>query len=129
MHGSPWERHKQRRVLNLIPTSRFRLGGRNCKCRVIRGHIQTAEHKPPEFIAGEVGCVRAEAGQFVAEAVVLEPAVESALSYAGGACGLSQGGSSGDDGQSLQPAGGKAGIFEFCTILYHSVPFWGVGSR
>ena len=36
---------------------------------------------------------------------------------------MSQGGSSGDDGQSLQPAGGKAGIFEFCTILYHSVPF------
>ena len=42
---------------------------------------------------------------------------------------MSQGGSSGDDGQSLLPAGGKAGIFEFCTILYHSVPFWGVGSR
>ena len=28
-----------------------------------------------EFIAGEAGCVRAEAGQFVAEAAVLEPTV------------------------------------------------------
>ncbi len=65
----------------------------------------------------------------MAEAAVLEPTVGCALSYAGGACGLSQGGSSGDDGQSLLPAGGKAGFFEFCTILYHSVPFWGVGSR
>ena len=62
----------------------------------------------------------------MAEAAVLEPTVGCALSYAGGECGLSQGGSSGDDGQSLLPAGGKAGIFEFCTILYHSVPFWGV---
>ena len=55
----------------------------------------------------------------MAEAVVLEPTVGSILSYAGGACGLSQGGSSGDDGQSLLPAGGKAG-----RILYHSVPFF-----
>ncbi len=65
----------------------------------------------------------------MAEAVVLEPTVGSILSCAGGACGLSQGGSSGDDGQSLLPVGGRAGFFEFCTILYHFVPFWGVGSR
>ena len=65
----------------------------------------------------------------MAEAVVLEPTVGSILSYAGGAAGSRQGGSSCDDGQSLLPAGGKAGFFEFCTILYHSVPFWGVGSR
>ena len=55
----------------------------------------------------------------MAEAVVLEPTVGSILSYSQGACGSRQGGSSGDDGQSLLPAGGKAGIFEFCTISFH----------
>ena len=65
----------------------------------------------------------------MAEAAVLEPTVGCALSYAGGAGGLSQGGSSGEDGQSLLPVGGKAGFFDFCTILYHFVPFWGIGSR
>ena len=56
----------------------------------------------------------------MAGTVVLEPTVGSIFSYAGGAGGSSQCGSGGDDGQSLQPAGGKAGIFRF---LYHSVPF------
>ena len=54
---------------------------------------------------GEVGGLLAEPGQFIAEAVVVEPTVGSICSYAGGVGGSSQGGSSGDNGQGLRLAG------------------------
>ena len=43
--------------------------------------------------------------------------------------GASATGEGGVGGFGAGPAGGRAGFFDFCTILYHFVPFWGVGSR
>ena len=45
---------------------------------------------------------------------------------------MSQGGSSGDDGQSCcwrEERPEVSNSVPFCTIPYHSVPFWGIGSR
>ena len=89
-----------------------------------------AEHDALEFLFGEIGGFLAEAGQFFAEAVVLEPAVESAFSDAGGAGGLGEGRSGGDDGQCGLLATGEAGNFSSPLNVSHFLPFMlGVAGR
>ena len=88
-----------------------------------------AEHDALEFLFGEVGGLLAEAGQLVAEAVVLEPAVKGALSDSGSAGGSSEGGSGGDDGQSGLLAPGEAGTFRSPLIFSHFLPFGGISRR
>ena len=88
-----------------------------------------AEHDALEFLFGEIGGFLAEAGQFFAEAVVLEPAVESAFSDAGGAGGLGEGRSGGDDGQCGLLAAGEAGKFSSPLNFSHFLPFGGISRR
>ena len=63
--------------------------------------------------------------QFVAEVGIFEPTVDSAFSDAGGAGGLGQGGSGGDDRQYGLGARGEAGNFSFPLISSHFLPFGG----
>ena len=88
-----------------------------------------AEHDAPEFLLGEVGGLLSEAGQFVTEVGVFKPTVEGAFSYAGGACGLGQGGSGGDDGQCGLLAVGEAGKFSSPVDLSHFLPLRGDGEK
>ena len=88
-----------------------------------------AEHYSLEFPLGEVGGLLAEACKFFAEEGVFKPTVEGAFSYAGGACGLGQGGSGGDDGQCGLLAAGEAGKFSSPVNLSHFLPLRGVGGR
>ena len=88
-----------------------------------------AEHDAPELLLGEVGSLLAEACEFFTEEGVFKPAVEGAFSDAGGACGLGQGESGGDDGQCGLLAVGEAGKFSSPVDLSHFLPLWGDGEK
>ena len=81
-----------------------------------------AEHESLKFLTGEVGGLFANAGQLDAEMVVFKPAIQSALTDAGLAGGLSYGRGGCNDGQGGLLAKGEAGFFI-------SLPFSFISSR
>ena len=93
---------------------------RDCKCRVIRRHSRTAEHRPLESKVGEVGRILTEPGQSMVEAVVLEPPVGSICLLCRRSGRIEPGWEQRRQWAELAAGGIKGRIIRF---LYHSVPF------